>query len=60
MTHIIYQLVIHSLTIARWLKQNSRRTVNFLWDMMRAVLGLKLLSQTELHANEGRYHIRYD
>jgi hypothetical protein len=60
MAHIINQLVIHSQTVARWLKQNSRRTVNFLWDMLRAVLGLKLLSLALLDANEGRYQIRYD
>jgi hypothetical protein len=60
MAHIINQLVIHIQTVALWLKQNSRRTVNFLWNMMWAVLGLKLLSQAPLNANEGRYQIRYD
>jgi hypothetical protein len=60
MAHIINQLVIHSQAVALWLKQKSRRTVDFLWDMMQAVLGLKLLSQATLDANEGRYQIRYD
>lgn len=60
MAHIINQLVIHSQTVAQWLKQKSRRTVISLWDMMRAVLGLRLLRQADLDNNEGRYQIRYD
>lgn len=58
--HMINQLALHSRRVAALLRDNAKLTQKHLWDIMRSLLMVSLLSEERLADNEKHGQIRLE